>query len=213
MIHYLCKSGAEGMGNSERALQAIVHLVEKCQANVNLTSKYSGMSGLHVAAFYDVAPIIGYLVNVIDPNTLDSACVSLDHQTPLHIAATNLCLNSVRVLLSAGANVLLKDGSMRTPLDCVPEDEEENNEDVCWYFASNFDTALELRTLLEEATLAVSGEQASADMETMKTAKVVLSALGLDIGDRVIVGNAKVGTLRYCGKCRFLRFKILNFSL
>lgn len=203
LLHYLCKSGVEGMGNAERSLQSIIHLIENCGANPGVRCKLNDMTPLHVAAFYDVASVIGYLVNVIDPDMLDSACASLDMQTPLHIAASNLCLKSVRVLLSAGANVLLKDNSMRTPLDCVPDDDDKANDDIKWYFSNDADIALEMRTLLEEATLVVSGEQGSADIETMKTAKVVLSALGLDIGDRVVVGNAKIGTLRYCGPTQF----------
>lgn len=154
------------------------------------------MSALHIATYFDVAPVVGYLVTVVKPSIIDYPSRYSDSQTPLHIAATNLCLRSARILLSSGANILLKDDRMRTPLDCVPTESDEN---FSWFERQQPDISLELRSILEEATLIISGESNSTDVECMKTAKVVLSALGLEIGDRIIVGNVKVGTLRYCG--------------
>lgn len=195
LLHFACKSGAIGIGDAEKSLNLVVTMVEKHQANPNLICKWNDMSALHIATYFDVAPVVGYLVTVVKPSIIDYPSRYLDSQTPLHIAATNLCLRSARILLSSGANILLKDDRMKTPLDCVPIEMNENSS----IEMNQPDISLELRTILEEATLIISGESNSTDAECMKTAKVVLSALGLEIGDRIIVGNAKVGTLRYCG--------------
>lgn len=202
MLHYVCKSGAPGMGNVDTALDMAEYLIEKLGANPNLCSRWNDMTALHIATYYDVAPLVGYLVTIVDSKVIDLPCPSMDSKTPLHIAASNLAFESAKVLLGAGANVLLKDQQDRTPLDCVPDDElmeplfivDKNRK---------YQDALELRALLEESTLMLSGEQSTTDMETLKTAKVVLSALGYEIGDRVVVGNAKVGILRYCGPTQF----------
>ncbi|OTF71024.1 CAP-GLY domain containing linker protein-like protein, partial [Euroglyphus maynei] len=186
LLHFACKSGA--IGDADKSLNLVVTLIEKYQANPNLICKWNDMSALHIATYFDVAPVVGYLVTVVKPSIIDYPSRYSDSQTPLHIAATNLCLRSARILLSSGANILLKDDRMRTPLDCVPTESDEN---FSWFERQQPDISLELRSILEEATLIISGESNSTDVECMKTAKVVLSALGLEIGDRIIVGNVK----------------------
>ena len=187
------------MGNAEAAMDTAEFLIDKAGANPNLRCRWNDMTALHIATFYDVAPVLGYLVTVVSPEVINQPCSYLESKTSLHLAATNLCLKSAKVLLGAGANVLLKDQQYRTPLGCVPEDEQLENM-FAWDKNKYQDIALELRTILEEAMpLTLPDEQITADMETLKTAKVVLSALGFEIGDRVVVGNAKVGILRYCG--------------
>ena len=47
---------------------------------------------------------------------VDSPCAEFDHGTPLHIAASNLSVEAVRVLLQNGANPHAKDDLGRTPL-------------------------------------------------------------------------------------------------
>lgn len=213
-MHYVCKSGAAGIGDVDKSLQTVVYLVEKCGSDPGQRCRLNSMTALHLAAYFDVAPIVGYLVSVA-PNLLNSNCAAHpDSPTPLHLAAANLSLHSARILLSAGANILLKDDQMRTPLDCVPEVNEQNSSDA-WYRPKEADLALDMRALLEEATLMVSGEQGAAEAETMRTAKVVLAALGLDIGHRVVVGNAKVGILRYCGQypgCPAILSNLIRFD-
>ena len=46
---------------------------------------------------------------------VDSPCAQFEHGTPLHIAATNLCLESAKVLFQYGANPHAKDDLDRTP--------------------------------------------------------------------------------------------------
>ncbi|KAF7494660.1 CAP-Gly domain-containing linker protein 4 [Sarcoptes scabiei] len=200
LLHFACKSGTDGIGDPQKSLNSVIFLIEQCQANPNLVCSFNDMTALHLAAYYDVASIVGYLVTVIDPKILNYSSKHLDSKTPLHITASNLCLRSARILLSSGANVLLKDDLMRTPLDCVPI---ETDDTIDWFETDRTELSLEMRSLLEEATLIVSGESNNPDVECLKTAKVVLNALGLEIGDKVIVGNAKIGTLRYCGPTKF----------
>lgn len=199
MLHFLTKSGVEGMGNTEQALQMIIHLIEELNADALSRCGHNDMTILHIAAYYDVASLIGYLVTLLKTEDINAPCKYYHNMTPLHLAASNLCLKSVRVLLAAGANVLLKDDEDKTPLDCVP-DFDSDEAILSWSYNRDQEVALELRTILEEATEGLFGEPSGNDSEIMKTAKVVLSALNIEIGDRVVVNNCKVGILRYCGK-------------
>ncbi len=236
------------------------YLVETAHADATLRCRWNDTTALHIATFYDVAPVVGYLVSVLAsssvPGTLDAPSSVLEGRTALHIAAANLCLRSAKVLIGAGANVLAKDHRGRTPLDCVPNVEDDSSS----IFNNNKtlrDNAHQLRTIFKEmaptttvstfptaTTVAaedndeendeeqpcsllllnqsllknqqVSKQNSSSSsssfrssstyQEAIKTAKVVLSALGIQIGDRVVVGNAKVGVLRYCGKRVLLLF-------
>lgn len=233
------------------------YLVETAHADATLRCRWNDTTALHIATFYDVAPVVGYLVSVLASSAqgavgaLDVTSSVLEGRTALHIAAANLCLRSAKVLIGAGANVLAKDRRGRTPLDCVPNVEDDSSS----IFNNNKtlrDNAHQLRTIFKEmaptttvstsptaTTVAaedndeendeeqpcsllllnqsllknqqVSKQNSSSSssssfrssstyQEAIKTAKVVLSALGIQIGDRVVVGNAKVGVLRYCGK-------------
>jgi len=65
-----------------------------------------------------------------------------------------------------------------------------------------YETCSKLKKLLEDATLAcIPGE--GLENNGPETGKVILLALGLSLGDRVIISNLKVGTLRYCGATQF----------
>lgn len=201
MLHFVCKSGAPGMGNGEAAMKMAEFLIERAGANVTLRCRWNDMNALHFAAYYDVAPVVGYLVSVVPRQLIDQPSPYLDSKTALHIAATNLSLKSAKVLLGADANGMLKDKLGRTPLDCIPSDQQlEDN--FTWNNKIYRGIALEMRAILEATTLTIPEDEIShsaTDLETFKTAKLVLSVLGFEIGDRVIVGNAKVGILRYCG--------------
>lgn len=47
---------------------------------------------------------------------IDSPCTEFEKGTPLHIAASNLSLETTKVLLQNGANTGIKDDLGRTPL-------------------------------------------------------------------------------------------------
>lgn len=53
------------------------------------------------------------IIHVLDIN---SQCREFEGGSPLHIAATNLCTEAVKLLLEHNADVTMKDYSGRTPL-------------------------------------------------------------------------------------------------
>ena len=199
LLHYTCKAGSSGVGDVGSALKTVQLLVESYGADVSLRCKWTDMTAVHYAVYFDVGPVLEYLLKITKNAFIDDVCRDFDGGTPLHIAAANLCLQSTRILLKEGANVLLKDDLSRTPLDCVPDLKMQGS---LFLSESAFETASELKKLLEEATLACIPGEGLANQGPV-TGKVVLQALGLNLGDRVIISNTKVGTLRYCGATQF----------
>ena len=52
---------------------------------------------------------------------MDTICSEYENGTALHIAATNLGVSAVQVLLNFGADANLTDDLARQPHDCIPE--------------------------------------------------------------------------------------------
>ena len=52
---------------------------------------------------------------------VDTTCAEYENGTALHIAAANLGVSAVRILLNFGADSNITDDLARKPLDCVPE--------------------------------------------------------------------------------------------
>ena len=199
LLHFVCKSGAKGVGDVDIALKTAKFLVECFSANVSLRCRWTDMSAIHFAVYFDVGPVLQYLLEATNKAYIDDPCRDFDGGTPLHIAASNLCLDSAKILLKNGANILLKDDSDRTPLFCVPE---PNVPSELLPPETTFEICTKMKQLLEEATLAcIPGE--GLESTNNQTGKVVLLALGLSLSDRVIISNQKVGTLRYCGATQF----------
>ncbi|XP_027131299.1 transient receptor potential channel pyrexia isoform X1 [Larimichthys crocea] len=72
-----------------------------------------GVTALHVASALDYQDMVQFLLNrKADPE----ARTLLDQQTPLHYAAKNDAVGSIRLLLKAGASISSKDYKHRTPL-------------------------------------------------------------------------------------------------
>ena len=199
LLHFVCKSGAKGVGDVDVALKTVIYLVECFNADVALRCRWTDMSAIHYAVYFDVGPVLKYLLEVTNNAYIDDPCRDFDGGTPLHIAASNMCLDSAKVLLKNGANILLKDDLNRTPLFCVPEPTVPSD---LMPTETTFEICTKLKKLLEDATLAcIPGEGFESNCN--QTGKVVLMALGLGLGDRVIISNQKVGTLRYCGATQF----------
>lgn len=198
LLHFACKSGAKGVGDVEVALRLAKTLVETFNASVALRCRWTDMNALHYAVYFDVGPVLQYLLDVTKNAFIDDPSRDFEGGTPLHIAAANMCLESAKILLKNGANILLKDDLDRTPLFCVPEPTAPSD---LMPIETTLEICSKMRKLLEEATLAcIPGE----GLETVnQTGKVVLLALGLSLGDRVIISNQKLGTLRYCGATQF----------
>ena len=58
---------------------------------------------------------------------VDITCQEYENGTALHIAASNLSLEAAKVLIGFDSDPHLKDELARTPIDCIPDEEEDNN--------------------------------------------------------------------------------------
>lgn len=200
LLHYACKAGSSGVGDVRTALRT-VHLLMSKGADLSLRCRWTDMAAIHYAVYFDVSKVVDYLLTISDRQCLDDVSHDYNGGTPLHIAATNLCIDSVKVLLKHGADVLFKDELDRTALDCVPDPATLINS--CTLSKQGaVQVAIELRALLERAILAtIPGEKFT--FEGPVTGKVVLQALGLRLGDKVSINGVKSGILRFCGATEF----------
>ncbi|XP_013888175.1 transient receptor potential channel pyrexia [Austrofundulus limnaeus] len=78
-----------------------------------LRSDQFGVTPLHVASALDYEDMVQFL---LDQNADLGAHTFLDRQTPLHYAAKNDAVGSIRLLLQAGATISCTDYKNRTPL-------------------------------------------------------------------------------------------------
>uniref|UniRef100_A0A4W4EEC8 Si:dkeyp-47f9.4 n=1 Tax=Electrophorus electricus TaxID=8005 RepID=A0A4W4EEC8_ELEEL len=201
LLHYCCKAGAPGIGDAAEAASFARKLLA-LGAEPSLRSRWTNMSALHYAAYFDVPPLIRVVLQAAPPGEVDATCSDFDFGTALHIAAANLCTAAVRCLLELGANPAFRDDKGQCPADVVPEPL-----DMPLELADAAAQAKELRALLQEAlpcpiaplpllpgrVLNVLSDKACAQ----------LSRMGLRIGDKVVIAGQKVGTLRFCGSTEF----------
>uniref|UniRef100_A0A7N6BNN2 CAP-Gly domain-containing protein n=1 Tax=Anabas testudineus TaxID=64144 RepID=A0A7N6BNN2_ANATE len=188
LLHYCCKAGAPGIGDAETAASFARQLLA-LGADPNLRSRWTNMRALHYAAYFDVPQLIQVVLQASQPGEVDATCSDFDFGTALHIAASNLCISAVKCLLELGAN---------------PAFRNEKGQ----YMADAAAVAKELRTLLREAipkpstplpfTLHNPSPPALSDK-----ARIQLAAMGIRLGDRVVIAGQKVGTLRFCGSTEF----------
>ncbi|GFS49300.1 CAP-Gly domain-containing linker protein 3 [Trichonephila clavipes] len=194
LLHYACKAGANGVGNVTTATRTVGLLLDK-GADIHLRCRWTDMAAIHYAAYFDVAPVIELLLKASKGLDINSPCREFEGGSPLHIAATNLCTEAAKLLLEHNADVTLKDFSGRTPLECIPDfPSTQHTPDLREVIGS-------LRQLLEAATpkhLVQEQPQYGSI-----GGKAVLKAIGVQIGDKVLVGGAKMGILRYCGGTQF----------
>ena len=102
-------------------------------------------------------------------------------------------VESSKVLLKCGANTLAKDSKGRTPLDVIPEVDEEALED-----------AERLRNLLYNHNVFQLPKWDTPSYEGV-CSKVVQLQLGLEIGERVVTQEGNRGVLRYLGTTEFAK--------
>jgi ankyrin repeat protein len=81
-------------------------------ADVNLSDKF-GRSPLHVASAVDYSEMVEYLIQNGCDHTVTT---NGENQCPLHYAAKNDAINSIRMLLAYGADINARDHKNRTPL-------------------------------------------------------------------------------------------------
>ncbi|ELU18914.1 hypothetical protein CAPTEDRAFT_180238 [Capitella teleta] len=190
LLHYVSKAGARGLGEVDECCR-MVHLLISKGCDVFAKCRWTNMSALHYATYFDVSPVVQILLASTKSKDVDTRCAEFDHGTPLHIAACNLAYDSAQVLLEHGANPLIRDGLNRTPLDCIPDPEAFDPD------SETGQLVRQLQRLFHEAEenppmpLNAYNESSTEEM------------YGLKVGDKVVVGGVKTGYLRFCGPTDF----------
>ncbi|XP_077869503.1 CAP-Gly domain-containing linker protein 3-like [Saccoglossus kowalevskii] len=195
LLMYTCKAGAMGVGDVTAAVNFANLLISK-GADVSIRCRWTLMSALHYAVYFDVAPLVRLLLKASKGEDVDSICGEYENGTPLHIAATSCSYEAAKCLLQHGANVNAKDDLGRSPIECIPDStvvdlntEMENN-------------AIKLRRMFTSEVNFQIPTYGLVNYDGVP-GKVVMASLGLKLGDQVMVGGIKLGTLRYCGTTQF----------
>ncbi|XP_024133535.1 CAP-Gly domain-containing linker protein 3 [Oryzias melastigma] len=198
LLHYSCKAGAHGVGDPAAALRLSSQLIS-LGADVSLRSRWTNMNALHYAAYFDVPELIRVLLKAAKPRVLNSTCSDFHHGTALHIAACNLCLGAVKCLLEHGANPTVRNDKGQVPGEVVPDPM-----DMSLDKAEAAMVAKELKQLLLDAVpLSCNLPKATLPNYDNIPGNLMLVALGLKLGDRVVLDDNKTGTLRFCGTTEF----------
>lgn len=198
LLHYSCKAGAHGVGEPGAALRLTTQLIS-LGADVSLRSRWTNMNALHYAAYFDVPELIRVLLRAAKPRVLNSTCSDFNYGTALHIAASNLCLGAAKCLLEHGANPTVRNERGQVPAEVVPDPM-----DMSLDKAEAALVAKELRQILQDAVpLSCNLPRVTLPNYDNIPGTLMLSSLGLKLGDRVLLDNQKVGTLRFCGPTEF----------
>uniref|UniRef100_A0A4W6FIP4 CAP-Gly domain containing linker protein 3 n=1 Tax=Lates calcarifer TaxID=8187 RepID=A0A4W6FIP4_LATCA len=215
LLHYSCKAGAHGVGDPAAALRLTSQLIS-LGADVSLRSRWTNMNALHYAAYFDVPELIRVLLKAAKPRVMNSTCSDFHYGTALHIAASNLCLGAVKCLLEHGANPTVRNDKGQVPAEVVPDPM-----DMSLDKAEAAMVAKELKQLLLDAVpLSCNLPRATLPNYDNIPGNLMLSSLGLKLGDRVLLDDMKLqrdqsrddvpaanltqtGTLRFCGTTEF----------
>ncbi|KAM8946772.1 CAP-Gly domain-containing linker protein 4 isoform 2-T2 [Pelodytes ibericus] len=198
LLHYTCKSGAQGIGDADTAAKFVSRLLE-LGADIGLRSRWTNMNALHYSAYFDVPEIIHVLLKTSKPKDVDATCSDFEFGTALHIAASNLCLGAVRSLLENGANAAFRDDRSHVPADVVPDPV-----DMPLEMADAAAVAKEIkRILLDAMPLSCHLSTDSLPSDENLSGNAMLLSAGLKLGDRVLIAGQKVGILRFCGPTQF----------
>ncbi|XP_017286553.1 CAP-Gly domain-containing linker protein 3 [Kryptolebias marmoratus] len=198
LLHYSCKAGAHGVGDPAAALRLTSQLIS-LGADVSLRSRWTNMNALHYAAYFDVPELIRVLLKAAKPRVLNSTCSDFHYGTALHIAASNLCLNAVKCLLEHGANPSVRNDKGQVPAEVVPDPM-----DMSLDKAEAAMVAKDLKQLLLDAVpLSCNLPKATLPNYDNIPGNLMLSSLGLKLGERVVLDDMKTGTLRFCGTTEF----------
>ncbi|XP_078413362.1 CAP-Gly domain-containing linker protein 4-like isoform X1 [Cetorhinus maximus] len=198
LLHYTCKAGAQGIGDAEIAAKFASQLIDM-GADVTLRSRWTNMNALHYAAYFDVPELIRVVLKDANAGEVDATCSDFNFGTSLHIAASNLCLSSVKCLLEHGANPVFRNDKGQMPADIVPDPL-----DMPLEMAEAAAVAKELKQMLLDALpLTCDISKAMLTNYDHISGKALLMSLGLKLGERVMIAGQKVGTLRFCGTTEF----------
>lgn len=222
LLHYAVRAGVGDDENREKAARVAAFLVSR-GADVGAICRWTHMSPLHLAAFFDSDQVMKVLLQASRAEDVNGTCLDFDGGTSLHIAASNCSLNATKCLIEHGANVLTRDLLQRLPIDCIPNESDHEDDDPMLILIP------QMRQLLKDAespspvkyskpngtksstsklrsvasTSAIHSRQEPADVIHDLQGQVILQSLGLNIGDKVTLGGAKCGVLRYCGTTEF----------
>ncbi|XP_063060351.1 CAP-Gly domain-containing linker protein 3 isoform X1 [Engraulis encrasicolus] len=186
LLHYSCKAGAHGVGDPASALRLVSQLMS-LGADVSLRSRWTNMNALHYAAYFDVPELIRVLLKAAKPRVLNSTCSDFHYGTALHIAASNLCLGAVKCLLEHGANPSVRNEKGQGPADVVPDPM-----DMSLDKAEAAMVAKDLKQILLDAVpLSCNLPRATLPNYDNIPGNLMLSSLGLKLGDRVILDDLK----------------------
>ncbi|XP_077579055.1 CAP-Gly domain-containing linker protein 3 [Stigmatopora nigra] len=198
LLHYSCKAGAHGVGDPAAALRLTSQLMS-LGADVSLRSRWTNMNALHYAAYFDVPELVRVLLKAAKPRVLNSTCSDFQYGTALHIAASNLCLGAVNCLLEHGANPSVRNENGHVPAEVVPDPM-----DMTLDKAEAAMVAKELKQLLLDAVpLSCNLPRATLPNYDNIPGNLMLSSLGMKLGERVQLDDMKKGTLRFCGTTEF----------
>ncbi|XP_037123160.1 CAP-Gly domain-containing linker protein 3 [Syngnathus acus] len=198
LLHYSCKAGAHGVGDPAAALRLSDQLIS-LGADVSLRSRWTNMNALHYAAYFDVPELVRVLLKAANPRVLNSTCSDFHYGTALHIAASNLCLGAVKCLLEHGANPAVRNEKGQVPAEVVPDPM-----DMSLDKAEAATVAKELKRLLLDAVpLSCHLPRATLPNYDNIPGNLMLSSLGMKLGQRVVLDDTKTGTLRFCGTTEF----------
>ncbi|XP_065890295.1 CAP-Gly domain-containing linker protein 3-like isoform X2 [Dysidea avara] len=164
LIHYACKSGAAGVGNTTASADLVSDLITK-GADTSMKCRWTDMNVLHYATFFDCPSLVETLLEA-DKDLLNATSKHFDGGTSLHIAAANLNVQAAKTLLSLGADPLAEDAKGKTPRECIriPSDVSEDMTAV----------VAELSQLLEEAEqVSLEQQQRQQEMQPQAVSEVV----------------------------------------
>ncbi|KAM8917634.1 CAP-Gly domain-containing linker protein 4 isoform 2-T3 [Spinachia spinachia] len=202
LLHYCCKAGAPGIGDAKTSAGFARQLLA-LGADPRLRSRWTNMRAVHYAAYFDVPQLIRVVLQASQPGEVDATCSDFDFGTALHIAASNLCISSVKCLLELGANPAFRNVKGQCPADVVPDPL-----DMPLEMADAVSVAKELWTLLSQALPRPSSPlsltlQAQTLPVLSDKARIQLATMGIRLGGRVMIAGQKVGSLRFCGSTEF----------
>lgn len=188
LLHYVVKSGANGMGDVNMAVKLTQLLIEK-GILVNAKCCWTDMSALHYAIFFDAYKIVKILLETNAINDMDRPCKEFNNGTALHIGCQNISFKSVEVLLQNGANPHFVDDCGKRPIDYIPNSEMLDGND------------LKKIAVLLRNQLSVAMKEVEPQNKTNLN-NSVLQSLGLDLHCRVVV-SGQIGILRFAGTTEF----------
>ncbi|KAK2718779.1 CAP-Gly domain-containing linker protein 4-like isoform X2 [Artemia franciscana] len=197
ILHYVCKAGAPGVGDPELSAEVARRLLD-LGADIRARCRWSHMTAVHFATFFNSARTLRWLIESDPDIDIDDPCHEYDNGSALHMAAGSLSLESARVLMEYGANPSLKDDLGRTPFDCIPD---PTTVDLLPEAESTIQELFELLSIRAYSPPGRSQTQ-MVNNETIG-GRAILKAMGLRIGDRVMLNGCKSGILRYCGTTDF----------